>query len=60
MADMLQTCSHHHEILQVDDFQDRGCATSWNFEIEIFNSQSLQRYVLHYSAKFYGDQSNCC
>jgi len=33
-------------ILQFVDFQDGGCPSSWNFEI--FNSQSLQRHVLHY------------
>jgi len=30
---------HHHEILQFLDFQDGGCPSSWNFEIEIFKSQ---------------------
>jgi len=30
---------HHHEILQFLDFQDGGCPSSWNFEVEIFKSQ---------------------
>jgi len=32
---------HHHEIMHFVDFQDGGCLSSWNFEIEICNSQSL-------------------
>lgn len=34
--------------------------SSWNFKIEMFNSQSLQRHVLHYHIKFCGDCLNCC
>jgi len=51
---------HHHAILQFVDFQDDSCLPSLNFEIEIFNSQSLQRYILHYLIKFCGHRSNCC
>ena len=50
---------HHHEILQFVDFQDGGCSSSWNFEIEIFNSRSPQRNVRRYHVKFCGDRSNC-
>jgi len=38
----------HLEVLQFVDFQDVGCSSSWNFEIEIFDNQSLQGYVLYY------------
>ena len=38
----------------------QGCPSSWNFEIKIFNSQSLQIHVLRYYVKFCGDRSNCC
>ena len=48
---------HHREILQFVDFQDGGCPSSWNFETEIFNSQSLQRHVLRYHITFCADRS---
>jgi len=51
---------HHHEILQIVDFQDDSCPSSWNFEIEILNCQSFQRHVLRYDVKFCGNRSNCC
>ena len=42
------------------DFQAGSCPSSWNFKIEIFNSQSPQRHTLCYHVKFCGDQLNCC
>ena len=51
---------HHHEILQFVDFQDGGSPSSWNFEFEIFSSQSLQRHILCYLVKLCKDRSNCC
>jgi len=50
----------HREILQFVDFQDGGCPLSWNFEIEIFNSQSLHGLVVRYRVKSRGARSNCC
>jgi len=50
----------HREILQFVDFQDGGCPLSWNFEIEIFNSQSLHGLVVRYRVKSRGAWSNCC
>jgi len=47
---------HNHEILQFVDFQDNGCPSSSNFEIEIFNSHALQRHVLCYLVQFCGDR----
>jgi len=45
MADTLERpVLHHHEVRQFVDFQDGGCPSPWNFEIEIFISQSLQRH----------------
>jgi len=52
-----ETVLHNREILQFVDFQDGGCPSSWNFEIEIFNSQSLRRHVLHYHVIFCADRS---
>jgi len=33
---------HHHEILQFVSFQDGGCPSPWNFEIEIFNNNHFR------------------
>jgi len=56
MADGRYAMLHNHEILQFVDFQDNGCPSSSNFEIEIFNSHALQRHVLCYLVQFCGDR----
>ena len=40
--------------------QDSACPLSWNFEIEIFSSQSLHGLVVRYRVKSRGARSNCC
>ena len=48
---------HYHEYC---NFQDGGCPSSWNFEIESFDSRLLERHILSFHVKRCGDRSNCC